>query len=198
MAYILRMFQRLPSVHYLPTLLTTVGRHGAIALLPTLLQRQARAVALHEVKTSLVANRDLRVDTQYKQGVYEAGSLKKGTQLPVSDIDVVLFVTDFRADQDYITRRLNDVTTCLRASFRERMGPIINPNARFSRVFAIQTQSNEIQYSIKFDILLGSQLDSPGTFIPWSRWVRSYSVVDSLFYYTSTHSMMHIFRMCTT
>jgi len=167
-------------------------------LLPTLLQRQARAVALHEVKTSLVANRDLRVDTQYKQGVYEAGSLKKGTQLPVSDIDVVLFVTDFRADQDYITRRLNDVTTCLRASFRERMGPILNHNRRFSRTFAIQTQANEIQYSIKFDILLGSQLDSPGSFIPWSRWVRSYSVADSLFYYTSTHSMLHIFRTYTT
>jgi len=200
MAYISRMFQRLPRVHYLPTLLMTVGRHGAIAVdccLPCFSARHEQ-LRCTRVKTFLVANPDLRVDTQYKQGVYEAGSLKKGTQFPVSVIDDVLFVKDFRPDQDYLTRRLNDVMTCLRASFRERMGPIINPNRRFSRTFAIQTQANENQYSIKFDILLGSQLDSPGSFIPWPRWVRSYSVVDSLFYYTSTHSMLHIFRTYTT
>ena len=146
-------------------------------LRPTLAQREQRARAFHAVKIVLLENDNLQIDTEYENGVYEAGSVKKGTQLPWSDCDIVLFITDFRHDQDFLRRRLDAVMGSLRASFTDgRIGPITYHS--HSRSFEIRGFSDVNPELIKFDILLGSRL-TPPDFISWNanvRYLRSFCI----------------------
>lgn len=139
-------------------------------LRPTRAQRDQRARAFHAIEISLLENDDLHIDTEYEDGVYEAGSVKKGTQLPWSDCDIVLLIRDFRPDQGFLTSRLDAVMGSLRASFTDgRMGPITFNN--HSRSFKIRGFSVNEDEAIKFDVLLGSRL-TPPDFIPWNVNVR--------------------------
>jgi len=138
---------------------------------PTLNQREARARTFHAVKVALLGTQDLHIDVHYEQGVYESGSMKKGTQVPWSDIDVVLFVTDFRPDEGFCRRRLDLVVTCLQDAFQQRIqvtpAGVGGRMPRFSRSVKIRARDDD--EPIKFDMLLGGKLDAPRDFIPLPR-----------------------------
>lgn len=134
-------------------------------LLVTREQQEARAKSFHAVKVALEGNTALAV-----QQVYESGSVATGTQLPVSDIDIVLFIEDFKPGRAFFTRRLNAVLQCLQAQLRANVGATAvyerddsaNHN-RYSRKFRILEPASGL--SFKFDVLLGGQLRRPRAFL---------------------------------
>ena len=109
----------------------------------------------------------MRLQSDDAQGVYEAGSMKKGTQLPWSDFDVVLFVTDFRPEVQFFMQRFQVVISCLREEFGGQMINVVEAK-RFCRSFEII----EGLQTIKFDILLGYRPTWPRDFISWDRDTR--------------------------
>ena len=131
-------------------------------LYPTWSQREVRAEVFHRLKIALCGHPHMHIDVNYLEGVYEAGSMKKGTQLPWSDFDVVLFVTDFRPCVDFFRQRFNIVTLCLQAEFGAQFQN--TATHRFSRGVQIEGRDGS---SIKFDILLGSRIATPNIFIRW-------------------------------
>ena len=127
-------------------------------------QREVRARVFHRLKIALRRHPHMHIDVSYLEGVYEAGSIKKATQLPWSDLDIVLFVTDFEPDLDFFRRRFDIVTLCLEAEFGAQFQN--TATHRFSRRVLIEGQDGS---SIKIDILLGSRVATPKSFIHWRR-----------------------------
>ena len=123
--------------------------------------RMTRAKAFHLVKTELLKHIDeLKIEKDCHGGVYEAGSFKKATQLPFSDIDIVVFVKDFH--EGIYTERLKEMVTILKTHFGEDM--FVAGEQKYSRSFELKCGFAKSDTPprddgiIKFDLLLGGNL----------------------------------------
>ena len=134
--------------------------------------------AWHAVASVLKTHHEaLKIDLKRHKGIFEGGSRQKGTQLPWSDYDLVIFVKDFPrvVDPKFFKRRFRLILKYLEeacqpgnpfglVSFQIRESSLEN---RYSRTFDIELDSVSAPHirKVKFDVLLGGPMDSPTEFL---------------------------------